>query len=443
MKNYNIPKEEQLTEDKIIKIIQDFTTIVIPQFNKKWKYYEGRHQILYKEATDEGKPNNKVVTNFVKNIVQQYSGYATGIPVSYQSDEEGFEELIDILNYNDVDAEDVEFLKQALIFGRAAEICYLDEEGKTRFTYDDVRNIIPIYSADLNNDMLYAIRLIKNKLTTEDVADIYVEVYDSTYVTIYKSTEGYHSLDLLDKHVHNFSQCPVTILKLNEEEEGVAETVFSLQDAYNNLNSGALDDWDAFVDSLLVLKGGIADDEDLAAMKKHRVLMLPNEGQDAYYLSRDTSTTNITYLLDNAETKIYELAHCPNFNDEKFGTSSGIAIRYKMMPMENVTANFMYNFKKALQRRIELISDIVAKINGEQLWRDISIQFTRNIPSDLSDIANQINGFRGLVSDETLLSQIPFVDNPEEEIEKVSKQQEKEMELAYKWTTDSEGSRER
>jgi hypothetical protein len=34
------------------------------------------------------------------------------------------------LNYNDVKNEDSEYLRNALIFGRAFEINYVDEEGK-------------------------------------------------------------------------------------------------------------------------------------------------------------------------------------------------------------------------------------------------------------------------------------------------------------------------
>lgn len=47
------------------------------------------------------------------------------------------------------------------------------------------------------------------------------------------------------------------------------------------------------------------------------------------------------------------------------------------------------------------------------------------IPSTAQDL----NEYRGIVSDETLLGLIPFVDNPEEEMRKLQEQKESNMEL--------------
>ena len=54
-------------------------------------------------------------------------------------------------------------------------------------------------------------------------------------------------------------------------------------------------------------------------------------------------------------------------------------------------------------------------------WRAIDIVFTRNLPSNDVDIANMVNSLRDIVSDETLLAQIPFVDDVQAEIERVDK----------------------
>lgn len=61
-------------------------------------------------ATDAGKPCNRIVTNYCYNIVQNYLGYLTGIDIAYQSDKD-FEEIQNILNYNDVRTEDSEYLR--------------------------------------------------------------------------------------------------------------------------------------------------------------------------------------------------------------------------------------------------------------------------------------------------------------------------------------------
>ena len=127
-------------------------------------------------ATDAGKPCNRIVTNYCYNIVQNYLGYLTGIDIVYQSDKD-FEEVQNILNYNDVRTEDSEYLRQALIYGVAYEINYIDELGQQRFKVLDPREVIPVYSNDLANELLYVIRYYVAD-TINDVQDKYlIEVY--------------------------------------------------------------------------------------------------------------------------------------------------------------------------------------------------------------------------------------------------------------------------
>jgi SPP1 family phage portal protein len=57
-------------------------------------------------------------------------------------------------------------------------------------------------------------------------------------------------------------------------------------------------------------------------------------------------------------------------------------------------------------------------------WRDIDIIFTRNIPSNDTDIATVVSALKDTVSDETLLAQVPFVDNVQDEMERLKKQKE-------------------
>ena len=57
--------------------------------------------------------------------MNNYLGYLAGKPITYDND--NFDEVKDILNYNDVVTEDSEFLRQALIYGVSYEVNYIDE----------------------------------------------------------------------------------------------------------------------------------------------------------------------------------------------------------------------------------------------------------------------------------------------------------------------------
>ena len=180
-----IDKDKELNANLLGKIIQTFQTRDLPKLIKLYDYYNGKQDIMKKIPTDTGKPCNKVMTNYCHSIVQTYNGYLTGIDIAYNS-ENNFDEVQDVLNYNDVHSADAELLKHALIAGVAYEIGYIDEEGKHRFKVLDSRNVIPVYDNTLNQELKYVIRFYKDSLVDKD--EYTVEVYDKSRIKTYKST---------------------------------------------------------------------------------------------------------------------------------------------------------------------------------------------------------------------------------------------------------------
>ena len=126
-------------------------------------------------------------------------------------------------------------------------------------------------------------------------------------------------------------------------------------------------------------------------------------------------------MLKRIHDSIYRIAQCPDFSSETFvgGVSSGIAIRYRLTGMETRAASICAEMKKALQRRIEIICGVASLKLGEELFRDIEIEFKRNIPEDITATINVINSLKGTVSDATLLSQLPFISDVNAELEAV------------------------
>ena len=119
-------------------------------------------------------------------------------------------------------------------------------------------------------------------------------------------------------------------------------------------------------------------------------------------------------------------------------SSSGISIKYKLMGMENNASAIESNMRKALQKRIELISTIL-QLKGDSIWRDVNIIFTRNLPENTTEIADMVNSLRGLVSDYTLLGLLPFIDDVDEEMERIKEQRESEMNLYQFGDSNGEG----
>ena len=382
---------------------------------------------MNKIATDVGKPCNRIVTNYCFNIVQNYLGYLTGIDITYSSPND-FDAIQDVLNYNDVRTEDNEYLRNALIFGRAFEINYVDEDAIQRFKVLDSRECIPIYSNDLNNDLLYVIRYYVADTVNNDQDEYYIEVYGNNFIRKYKSSNAFATLSLLEEKPNIYNQVPITVFSLNTDEESIFDKVMTLQDAYNKLLSSEVDDFESFCDAYLVLKGCQADADDLAAMKQNRVLLMDTDAE-ASYLTKSVSDTQIENMLKNINDTIHKISNSPDFTDETLMSQSGVAIKYKLIGFENVSSNIAANMTKALQKRIELICAVLRLTNGDNTWRDVQIVFTRNLPQNIIDTAQVINQLRGIVSDKTLLSLLPFIKDVDAEYELIQQQKEMNMDM--------------
>lgn len=420
-------KEEELTPLILGQIINQFLTQTKPKLDKYYNYYMGKQKITHKVSDDPAKKYNKVVVNYCSNIVDTYNGYLTGIDIQYNS-EDDIEAIANVLNYNDVHSEDTELLKNALVFGYGVEINYVDEDSQQRFKCLDPRECIDIYDDTLNQNLLYAVRFYSADYAGLNNEEYYVEVYSDKSIKTYKSTLGFSSFTFVDEKPHYFKQVPLTFFYLNTDKTNIFDRIIALQDAYNELVSGEIDDFDAFADAYLILKGLTADAEDIQSMRENRVLILDNDS-DAFYLTKNISETQVQEILSNLNDSIHKVANSPDFNSEKFWASTGVALRYKLVGFENAASVIEANMKKALQKRIELICAIENIKGFELVWRDIHIIFSRNLPANIEETAQVVNSLRGLVSNKTLLAQIPFVTDVDAEMEQVAAEKEENINL--------------
>ena len=414
--------------DILQKMIKKFNTEVAPKLKKYKNYYDGIQAILQKSYTDPTKPCNKTVINYTKNIVDSYAGYlATPGFISYSS-EEDIEEIMNILRYNDYQTEDSDFLLDALIYGTAAELMFIDNYGQTRFRTINPQQCFGIYDDSLTGDLLYFVRIYD--ANAWDDTDVFnVDVYSDMNVKHYTMKGSNGALSFVGEDFHFFSQCPANIFTL-PDEKSIFDCIITLQDSVNELLSGEIDDFAAFCDAMLAIEGADADKEDIVSMKEDRVMLIP-EGAKAYWLTKNANDTQVENILKRIHDSIYRIAQCPDFSSETFvgGVSSGVAIKYRLTGMETRAGIIEGRMKKALQRRIEIVCGIASLKLGEEVFRDIQIDFKRNIPTDNSEIINIVNSLKGTVSDATLLAQLPFVDDVNAELELLEEQKQANMSL--------------
>ena len=415
---YRQSEDILMTPERIQAYIDDYRINKMPKMLKMKAYYEGQHDILKRVMSDTSKPNNRVVHGYANYITNTMTAYFMGNPVKYKFNDEGEQtKMDDVFRYNDEPAENISVEKDTSIYGAGYELVYVDSAGEIRFKRLDAIGCIPIYDTTLEEELLYLIRFYSNYDLLDLVETIYVDLYTRDRIISYKSVAG-EQLVYIGEMLHGFKgYVPISIYKNNEEEMGDFENVISMIDAYDRTVSDSINDMDQFADSYLVLKGiGAADDTDLATMKENRLLLLDDES-DAKFLVKDVNDTYSKNIEDRLNDDIYKFSGCVDLTSD-ITAMSGIAIKYRLLGMENVCAIKEAYFRKGLLRRIELIGVVENAINPDKIITEVEMQFNRNLPTDNTESVDMVTKLSGIVSDETLLGLLPFVDDAEAELER-------------------------
>jgi len=230
---------------------------------------------------------------------------------------------------------------------------------------------------------------------------------------------------------HYFGGVPMTEYWNNAAETGDFEPVLPLIDAYDALQSDRVNDKQQFTDAIMVLKGvgalGLedaetdeptADDPAAAAvaasrrLRHTRTLFLPGDGADAGFITKPDSESGAELLRKSLADDIHKLSFVPDLTDDKFaGNLSGVAMRFKLLGFEQHTKIKERWFREALRTRLYRMAHFLQVQGAAELDVDqVRITFKRTLPVNDLEIAHTVQAYRGIVPDEILLSQIPWME---------------------------------
>lgn len=407
-------------EIDILKLITKFESRERPRLNMLYEYYIGRHAIL-NAVKPSDKPNNHVVTNFAKNIVNNTTGYILGRPVTYNCADEKLSETVqEVTKYNDDAFVNTQLAKDLSVFGRAAELVYLDEDQKIRYAKINPMNLIVKRYDDIEGEIEYAIRWY-DVFDDDDKCTRYIEVYDSEKIDFYVF-DG--ALKHIETKRHYFGMVPVNEYQNNDDFTGDFEDVISLIDAYNTMQSESVNDFQAFADAYLLVKNMVVDDELKEKMRSAHILETYEDG-DASFMVKQVNDAYVENIKDRLQKDIYIASNTVNMSDENFSqNASGVSIEYKLMNFENRVSVTERYFKRGIQRRFEMICNFLNLKGTSFDYTLIEPVFVRNIPRNVPEVVTEVTQLDGIVSKRTLLSQLPFVEDVDKELEELSKERE-------------------
>lgn len=367
----------------------------------------------------DNKVNNRLNNAFDAEIVDTKAGYMFGHPIGYEIEEKSRDslskmkdEMNDFRLRNNVEDKDSEWGKKSAICGYSARMAYIDKDGKERIVNIDPWETIIISSTDYTEPE-FAIRYFNI-----DDDKLRVEFYDSAY--FYAFETGANGLEEVDKQLHTFEHCPLWGLPNNEELMGDAEKVYSLIDAYDRTFSDASNEIEQYRLAYLILKGIVADEESMGEVKKSGIFELLGEHDSVSYLTKDINDTMIENHLNRLEQNILRLAKSVNFSDESFSNNaSGVAMKYKLMSLENKCVTMERKMTAALRYQFKVICSAWAKkgICSDEDYLKLWFSFRRNVPANLLEEAQTATTLMAITSQKTALSTLSVVDDVEYEME--------------------------
>lgn len=409
-----------MTPELLSEYIGKHKRIVSSRYIKLKKAYENDYDIFHQEDKAEYKPDNRISVNFAKYITDTFNGFFIGNPVKIMSDSADVNEYIQYLDsYNDQDDNNAELSKICSIYGKGYEMYFVDEEGNIGITYLDPTEAFIIYDESIVEKPLFFIRYYRDNENVERGS-----WSDNFRIQYFENNGSYRWTD--EPHDHGFDGVPVSEYVENAERLGVFESAMPMINAYNKAVSEKANDVDYFADAYLKVIGAKLDNEGLKFIRDNRVVNFDEEssGVTVDFMQKPNADTTQENLLSRLERLIFQISMVANINDENFGTSSGIALKYKLLSMTNLAKTKERKFVSGMNRRYRLIFSNPVSGMKSDAWIGIRYTFTFNIPANIADEASVASQLEGIVSKETQLSVLSVVDDIQTELDKINAEDE-------------------
>ena len=422
------------------------------------RYYQGEHDILFRKRTVIGKdgklqevdnlPNNKIIDNQYAKMVDQKTNYLLGQPLTFDTEDDAYEEaLSEVFNKR--------FHRTLKNIGENALNCgigwlfpYYNEQGEFRFMRFEPFEILPFWKDAEHTELDFAARLYQ------------VEVYEGVTYTIHEKVELYYP-DRIEKYDfsdgelvpdadspiadyivfedddgnpqgYNWGKVPLIAFKYNQREIPLIKKVKSLQDGINTMLSDFENNMqEDSRNTILIIKN--YDGQNLAEFRhnlatfgavKVKTIDGAEGGVDA--LQVEVNAENYKSILEVFKKALIENAMGYDAKDDRLSGNPNQMNIQSMYSDIDLDANSMETeFQASFEELLEFVHIyFINKGIGDFSNSDVNIIFNRDIMLNESEIIDNCSKSVGILSDETIISQHPWVTDVKQEIER--KKEEKQ-----------------
>lgn len=456
----------------IVGFIKHHCERQVPRLKELKRYLNADNNIKRRPNKPDGRADNRIASDFANFIVSFKQGVLLGNPISYNGDKVIVERINRFASESNEDYHNQLMSRDAFGLGRAYEWVGRDEYGKETIAKFDAEQTFVIYDNTKDRNSICGVHYFVEKFLDKSFTriELYTNCGYNYYFTAKDDDLENAVLDEDGEVQSYFDTVQINEWINNEERTSDFEHVMDSIDAYDLSRSEMANFQQDSSEAYLVIKGNpdTADDQEgdnsklavFQAMMQARMLVLGDKKiydnnvagaePDAYYLKKEYDVAGMEANDSRTVADILRFTSLIDFTDENIGSNqSGIGFRFKGWGSDNDRKNKERMVKKAIMRRLRLlthswsIKDGLDKPRGlidtvkaffvsdekqqEQLYNkvnEIQIQFTPNVPQSDEEIMSVIAGMVGIVSDQTLcemaerLTGVPF----EEELKRLKKQ---------------------
>ncbi|HZG16955.1 MAG TPA: phage portal protein [Candidatus Bathyarchaeia archaeon] len=420
------------------------------------RYYRNKTDILKSErkaigASGAREPvsnlaNNKLANAFTRKLVDQKVGYLLGKPLSVQTDNDEYAEHLNQFFDKAMMRRLQSIGKEAINKGIAWMHVYYDENGALSFKKMRSEEIIPLWRDDAHT-ILDAIIRVYNVVVFEGTQRKTVtkfEWWDTKGVRRYENSAAgiVPDVELGDYEPHffvvsgetkqgyNWQQIPFIPFKYNEEEQPLIELIKSLVDDYDRNKSGNSNNLEDLPNSIYVVKNydGTSASEFRKNISTYRVAFVSDDGGlDSVGIEIDTEAYKTH--MEMTRKDIYEFGRGVDTQAENFGgDKSGVALRFLYADLDMDCSMMETEFQASLEQlRWFIDTHLFNTTKVDYSQETVEFIFNRDMIINESQVIEDIKNSVGILSDETLIANHPYVSNAQEEIERIQKQRDRDV----------------
>ena len=396
------------------------------------RYFTGDQPILKRIKQIRPDVNNQIVINNAYSIVRNANGYFLGEPIKYASKDAQCRDEVEILNNMmdgiDKACGDTQIGEWQSICGTAYRLIYVGEDAISEdeeIAPFEILVLNPkytavIYSTEAGNKPILA-------LTYSDILDANgnsigrtYTIYDKSYQYVYK-TKGVNTQiktgDLQEEYpkFHLLDEIPIIEYPNNQWRLGDFETVITILDGLNKLQSDRINSVEQLVNSILVFincelkeaSENLDGKSDLDKLKEQLAISITskqNQQADIKFVNSQVNQDEAETLAQTLIDYVYAVTGIPDRKTRSNGggdTGDAVYLRDGWASLEVVARTKERYFRRSEKQMLNIICKVL------KIFRNMNLKPMHIEPTF---VRNRTNNLLNKAQAMAILKELKFID---------------------------------